>query len=189
MKSKLQSLVVLTLFIFFGSTSFAQSVLMPNLKEISNSGTEFLIVIPASAEKGRPELVIGENFKPLEGAFDPNNPDYPSWKFDEQIINMGDKNVTFYAISCNGKYLFQVGEYESMNMVDSKEYKKIYEKDENGKDKVYFNDFMRFMYHLVPAEDGTVQLYHYNAFSKKTQLLNIKGAYHGTPVKLVLWKK
>ena len=121
MKSKLQSLVVLALFIFISSNSFAQSLLMPNLKSISASGTEFLIVIPASAEKDRPELVIGENFKPLEGAFDPNNFDYPSWVFEKQLIPMGDNNVAFYAISCKGKYLYQAGKYESMRMVEKKE--------------------------------------------------------------------
>ncbi len=189
MKSKLQTLAVLTLFIFISSSSFSQSLLMPNIKSISANGVEFLMVIPANAEKGRPELIIGDNFKPLKDALDPNNIDNPSWSFKKQEVILGEKTEVFYSISCNSKYLYQGDNYESMHMMKEADYKKIYETDETGKNKTGFNDFMRYMYKLVAAEDGTIQLYYYNGFSKKVQLLNVKGYYHGTPVKLILWKK
>jgi len=188
MKTKLQSLAVLTLFIFISSTTFAQTKVRPKLNFISTNGTEFLIVVPGSEEKNRPELVIGEDFKPLKGAFNPDDESYDSWKFTSQEVGMGEKSLTFYSLSCNNKYLYRISD-NTLIMDKYDNYKKIYEKDANGNRKINYDGFMRYMFKLVPTQDGKVQFYYMDTKSDKVKLLYIKGSYQGTPIKLILWKK
>jgi hypothetical protein len=160
----------------------------PKLSSISDNGTEFLIIVPGSEEKNRPELVIGEDFKPLEGAFNPDDASYDSWKFTRQEVASGEKTITFYAVSCNNKYLYRISD-NTLIMDKYDNFKKIFEKDANGNRKINYDGFMRYMFRVLPTQDGKVQLYYMDTKTNKVNLLNVKGSYQGTPVKLVLWKK